>query len=105
MPLLDQGYNRQTASLIVFFISAFFHEYLVSIPLKTFKIWAFLGMMSQLPLAIISKFLEKNLGERWGNICIWASLILGQPLCIMVYFHDYVINNYNHTLLEPEFID
>lgn len=33
--------------MTVFFISAFFHEYLVSVPLKTFKIWAFMGMMGQ----------------------------------------------------------
>ena len=62
-------------------------------------------MMSQVPLAYFSKFLEKNLGERWGNVCIWASLILGQPLCIMVYYHDYVIQNYNSTIAyEPEFM-
>lgn len=41
------GYGKSTASVIVFFISAFFHEYLVSVPLKTFKVWAFLGMMGQ----------------------------------------------------------
>lgn len=41
------GYSRNTASVLVFFISAFFHEYLVSVPLKTFKIWAFMGMMGQ----------------------------------------------------------
>lgn len=41
------GYSKTTASMTVFFISAFFHEYLVSVPLKTFKIWAFMGMMGQ----------------------------------------------------------
>lgn len=41
------GYGKTTASVTVFFISAFFHEYLVSVPLKTFKIWAFMGMMGQ----------------------------------------------------------
>lgn len=30
IPVVDLGYNRTAASLIVFFISAFFHEYLVS---------------------------------------------------------------------------
>jgi diacylglycerol O-acyltransferase 1 len=44
-----------TASVVVFFVSAFFHEYLVSVPLKTFKVWAFMGMMGQIP-----QYLEKN---------------------------------------------
>lgn len=105
LPLIELGYGRQTASCVVFFISAFFHEYLVSVPLRTFKVWAFLGMMAQLPLAYFSRFLEINVGERWGNVCIWASLILGQPLAIMTYYHDFVIQNYNETLLEPEFMD
>lgn len=41
------GYSKKVASSTVFFISAFFHEYLVSVPLKTFKIWAFMGMIGQ----------------------------------------------------------
>lgn len=94
LPLLELGYGKTTAAMMVFFVSAFFHEYLVSVPLKTFKVWAFMGMMGQVPLSYISKYLEKNVGERWGNVIVWASLILGQPLCILVYYHDYVIENY-----------
>lgn len=45
----------------------------------------------QIPLSILSKFMEKRYGPRWGNMVVWASLILGQPLCIMMYYHDYVI--------------
>jgi diacylglycerol O-acyltransferase-1 len=103
IPLVEMGYGKTGASLGVFFVSAFFHEYLVSVPLKTFKIWAFLGMMSQIPLSYMSKFLERNVGERWGNIIVWTSLIIGQPLCIMVYYHDYVIQNYNNIIIEPEY--
>lgn len=105
IPIADMGYGKTGASLVVFFISAFFHEYLVSVPLKTFKIWAFLGMMAQIPLSYISKFVERNVGERWANIIVWASLILGQPLCIMVYYHDFVIQNYNDVILEPEYLE
>lgn len=47
IPIVEMGYSKITASVTVFFISAFFHEYLVSVPLKTFKIWAFMGMMGQ----------------------------------------------------------
>lgn len=99
IPMVELGYKSQTASIIVFFISAFFHEYLVSVPLKTFKIWAFLGMMGQIPLSSISKFMEKKFGPRWGNIVVWSSIILGQPLCIMMYYHDYMITHYNAAFI------
>ncbi|KAI4482330.1 hypothetical protein M0804_008881 [Polistes exclamans] len=100
IPIVEMGYSKNTASITVFFISAFFHEYLVSVPLKTFKIWAFLGMMGQIPLSSLSKLVEKKLGPRWGNIVVWSSLIIGQPLCILIYYHDYVVTHFGETLLE-----
>ncbi|XP_022914284.1 diacylglycerol O-acyltransferase 1 isoform X2 [Onthophagus taurus] len=100
IPVVEMGYGRHVASVIVFFVSAFFHEYLVSVPLKTFKIWAFLGMMSQVPLSFVSRFMEQKVGPRWGNVVVWGSLILGQPLCIMIYYHDYVITHYGQALME-----
>ncbi|KAG6797932.1 diacylglycerol O-acyltransferase 1 isoform X1 [Apis mellifera caucasica] len=100
IPIIEMGYKKNTASVTVFFISAFFHEYLVSVPLKTFKTWAFLGMMGQIPLSMISKKVEKHWGARWGNITVWASLIIGQPLCIMMYYHDYVITHFGENLIE-----
>ncbi|XP_011310984.1 diacylglycerol O-acyltransferase 1 [Fopius arisanus] len=104
IPIVEMGYGKTTASVTVFFISAFFHEYLVSVPLKTFKIWAFLGMMGQIPLSAISKYVERHFGARWGNIVVWSSLIIGQPLCIMVYYHDYVVTHFGETLLEDHSI-
>lgn len=99
IPLVEMGYSKTRASVVVFFVSAFFHEYLVSVPLKTFNVYAFTGMMAQIPLSFVSRFLEKNLGGRWGNMIVWASLILGQPLCIMIYYHDYMIQNYTDAAL------
>ncbi|KAL6263344.1 hypothetical protein P5V15_006142, partial [Pogonomyrmex californicus] len=100
IPIVEMGYSKNTASVTVFFISAFFHEYLVSVPLKTFKIWAFMGMMGQIPLSVLSKMVERYAGARWGNIVVWASLIIGQPLCIMMYYHDYVVTHFGETLIE-----
>ncbi|XP_014212741.1 diacylglycerol O-acyltransferase 1 isoform X1 [Copidosoma floridanum] len=100
LPVLEMGYSKSVASITVFFISAFFHEYLVSVPLKTFKIWAFIGMMGQIPLSILSKYVQKHWGDRWGNIVVWASLIIGQPLCIMMYYHDFVVTHFGDALLE-----
>lgn len=47
MPLVVRGYGKLVASGAVFFVSAFFHEYLVSVPLRMFNLWAFFGMMIQ----------------------------------------------------------
>ncbi|XP_019874244.1 diacylglycerol O-acyltransferase 1 [Aethina tumida] len=100
IPLVDMGYSRNIAATTVFFISAFFHEYMVSVPLKTYKIWAFAGMMAQIPLSNVSKYVEKQYGPRFGNIVVWASLIIGQPLAIMMYYHDYVVDHFGKSLIE-----
>lgn len=49
---------------------------------------------------MISKKVEECWGARWGNITVWSSLIIGQPLCIMMYYHDYVITHYGDNLIE-----
>lgn len=100
IPLIEAGHTRVIATTAVFFISAFFHEFLVSVPLRTFKTWAFMGMMGQVPLSLISRWVEKRLGPRWGNMTVWASLILGQPLCIMMYYHDYVVTHFGEALID-----
>ncbi|KAJ8918202.1 hypothetical protein NQ315_014069 [Exocentrus adspersus] len=100
LPMMELGYGKYVAGLTVFFISAFFHEYMVSVPLKTYKIWAFMGMMGQIPLSHISKYMERSYGPRFGNLVVWASIIIGQPLCIMMYYHDYSVVHYGESLLE-----
>ena len=77
-PLVTAGNSRTTATIIVFATSAFFHEYLISVPLRLFKIWGFLGMLVQAPLFPVSKFIEKHFGPRLGNVFVWISLILGK---------------------------
>ncbi|XP_072936680.1 diacylglycerol O-acyltransferase 1 isoform X2 [Epargyreus clarus] len=94
IPMTEMGYSKHAASIVVFGISALFHEYLVSIPLQMFRIWAFLGMMAQPPLSVISRLAERRLGARWGNLIVWSSLILGQPLAVMMYYHDYALAHF-----------
>ncbi|XP_057211138.1 diacylglycerol O-acyltransferase 1a [Triplophysa rosa] len=89
-PMMMRGVNKLAAQIAVFFLSAFFHEYLVSVPLKMFRLWAFLGMMSQIPLAyFVGRFLRGN----YGNAAVWMSLIIGQPVAILMYVHDYYVLN------------
>lgn len=49
--MIEIGYSRMTASVVVFFVSAFLHEFLVSVPLQTFRSWAFIGMMAQVGIS------------------------------------------------------
>lgn len=94
IPLIHSGFTKAQAAAAVFFVSAFFHEYLVSVPLKMFRVWAFLGMLGQLPY---SKFVGKYLHNQYGNMAVWVSLIIGQPLCILMYYHDYYVLNFQNV--------
>lgn len=88
VPLISLGFSKCQASTAVFFVSAFFHEYLVSVPLKLFRMWAFTGMLIQLPLA---RFVSTYFNNNSANVAVWVSLIIGQPLCILMYYHDYYV--------------
>lgn len=99
-PLLQNGFSKQFASSTVFFLSAILHEYLLSVPLKMFKPWAFLGMFGQIPLIFLSRQAERMFGAQLGNLVMWSSLILGHPLAIMMYYHDYVIENFGEGLIQ-----
>ncbi|KAG5443347.1 Diacylglycerol O-acyltransferase 1 [Clonorchis sinensis] len=93
LPLLGFGLTRPQAGIVVFFISAVLHEFLISIPLKMLHMWAFFGMLSQMPYAQLVKRLFPN-GGAWGNVAVWMTLIIGQPLAMLFYFHDYYLVHY-----------
>jgi diacylglycerol O-acyltransferase-1 len=57
-----------------------------------FRLWAFNGMLAQIPLSLITDKLLH--GGRSGNIAVWLSLILGQPMAILMYVHDWYFINY-----------
>lgn len=45
----------------------------------------------QVPLVWLSVWVNKAFGPKMGNIVVWLSLIIGQPLAILMYYHDYYI--------------
>uniref|UniRef100_A0A914W462 O-acyltransferase n=1 Tax=Plectus sambesii TaxID=2011161 RepID=A0A914W462_9BILA len=90
-PMMRNKWSKLQASIAVFFVSAFFHEYLVSIPLSMFRLWAYYGMMMQVPLSILTDIMG---GGRAGNIIVWLSLILVQPMAILMYVHDWYVLHY-----------
>ena len=45
----------------------------------------------QIPLAYLTSF-EFMRGQA-GNVVVWASIVLGQPLAILMYMHEYYLLN------------
>ncbi|XP_036685943.1 diacylglycerol O-acyltransferase 1 isoform X2 [Balaenoptera musculus] len=69
-PMLRRGSSKWAARMGVFLASAFFHE---------------------IPLAwIVGRFFRGN----YGNAAVWLTLIIGQPVAVLMYVHDYYVLNY-----------
>ena len=98
-PALRRGVNKHAATLLVFFISAVLHEVLASVPCRTFRLWAFWGMMTQVPLVVFTRALDKRLSKnghqtQLGNVIFWVSFcFVGQPLCLLLYYYDYSLKH------------
>jgi diacylglycerol O-acyltransferase-1 len=80
-PCVRCGIPKGAATFFVFFFSAVMHEVLISIPFHMLRPWSFLGMMGQVPLVVVTKYLyRKNPGSSIGNMIFWTSFCLvGQP--------------------------
>jgi len=90
-PSLRAGLPKFAAGVVVFFVSAVFHELLVGVPLHMLKGWAFWGIMAQVPLMWVTEILKRRFkNDRLGNVIFWVSFcFLGQPLAEILYFHDW----------------
>lgn len=93
-PLLRSGFSMNHAQLAVFLLSAFFHEYLVAIPLHVLRLWAFMGMVGQIPLAIFTSWMSRRYAGHYGNMIVWLSLIVGQPIAVLAYVYHYYVMHY-----------
>lgn len=94
-PALRRGVPRLPAMMLVFFVSAVFHELLVGWPLHMVKGWAFGGVMAQVPLVFTTEYLKARAkSDQVGNFIFWISFcIIGQPICLIMYYHDWVLLN------------
>mmetsp|Transcript_50142 Transcript_50142/g.55953 ORF Transcript_50142/g.55953 Transcript_50142/m.55953 type:complete len:739 (+) Transcript_50142:89-2305(+) len=90
-PCIRRGASKSTSMFIVFFLSAVVHEMLISIPFHMIRFYSFFGMMGQIPLVAITKYIDKvRPGSSIGNFIFWLSFcFLGQPIAIMFYTIDY----------------
>ena len=89
-PCLRAGLSKMQAQLVVFFLSAALHELVISVPCRTVRLWAFIGMFAQAPLVLLTKKLEGVFGKsQLGNCFFWVTFcIFGQPLCVLLYYFD-----------------
>mmetsp|Transcript_19842 Transcript_19842/g.32543 ORF Transcript_19842/g.32543 Transcript_19842/m.32543 type:complete len:509 (-) Transcript_19842:420-1946(-) len=86
-PLKHHGFSRSQSAIVIFLISGLFHELLISIPFRTFKLWAVVAMLAQIPLAHITRRYFKD--RQIGNVIFWLSIMLGQPMLVLFYYGDY----------------
>nr|QID75817.1 diacylglycerol cyltransferase [Dunaliella salina] len=91
-PTLRLGLPRWASIILVFFVSAVFHELVLGVPLHLVRMWAFLGIMLQVPLVLITEHIHKRLKrDEAGNIVFWLTFcVVGQPLSVLLYYHDYL---------------
>lgn len=91
-PMRAKGFSRNMAVLGVFALSAILHEVAVSVPLGLVRGYSFAGMIVYVPLAAGTTMMEKSgmLSEQWGNVIVWSTLLLGQPLGVLMYVEDYL---------------
>ncbi|RZB55364.1 diacylglycerol O-acyltransferase 1B isoform X1 [Glycine soja] len=89
-PCLRHGLPKAAALLIAFLVSALFHELCIAVPCHIFKLWAFGGIMFQVPLVLITNYLQNKFRNSMvGNMIFWFIFsILGQPMCVLLYYHD-----------------
>lgn len=89
-PCLRKGMSKAVAIFISFVVSAIFHELCIAVPCHMFKLWAFIGIMLQIPLVVVTKYLQNRFkNSTVGNTIFWCFFsIFGQPMCVLLYYHD-----------------
>lgn len=88
-PCIRKGFSRGVAILISFLVSAVFHEICIAVPCHIFKFWAFSGIMFQIPLVFLTRYLHATFKHVMvGNMIFWFFSIVGQPMCVLLYYHD-----------------
>ena len=95
-PLRRRGVGRWPALALVFFVSAVLHEVAVAVPLHLFrppwKLYAFWGVLAQVPLVVLT---EPLAATGAGNFIFWLAFCgLGQPIALIMYFCDWVSQQY-----------
>ena len=59
-----------------------------------------LFLFFQIPLIYLSSYMQNKWSSRCGNLLVWLSVIIGQPLAVMMYYHDFVVVHYGKELMQ-----
>ncbi|SOV11052.1 diacylglycerol O-acyltransferase [Plasmodium sp. gorilla clade G2] len=91
-PLIYYGIHRNVSMIIVFFISAMLHEYLISIPLKLgFTGYIFFAFICQIPLVQFTNNAYFKKHKTIGNSIFWIVFCFtGQPLILFIYYYLWI---------------
>jgi diacylglycerol O-acyltransferase-1 len=89
-PMVADGYGKNFSMFFTFFLSAVAHEYLISGACRILTYWAFIAMMSQIPMIIVMDLFKKQLERsQIGNVVFWVSFcIIGQPIAVLIYSYQ-----------------
>lgn len=101
-PKTAKRVSKFNAAITIFFISAVFHELLIGIPTKIPKLYAFGGMFLQIPLIMLTQYIDNwyrkykpNGDNNIGNILFWFSFcIVGQPMAAFLYYREWNLREY-----------
>lgn len=92
--LFNKGFSKHVVNTLVFVISAFAHEYIVSVALGQFQIYILIAFAMQYGLIMWENyFLNKiKLQEsNFGNYTLWINgCVLGQPILTIIYYMCYL---------------
>ncbi|RKP18238.1 hypothetical protein ROZALSC1DRAFT_19594 [Rozella allomycis CSF55] len=95
LPLRRRGISGIMCQIVVFLVSSLLHEIAVGIPTHVIQGWAFMGMIIQIPLIMITDMIQRIRPEsHLGNYIFWMSfVILGQPMCVLLYYRGWYVKN------------
>ncbi|XP_049527485.1 diacylglycerol O-acyltransferase 1-like isoform X1 [Dermacentor silvarum] len=85
-PLVSAGFTKNQAQMAVFVVSAVFHEYISSLPLKTIYGVAFAGMAIQLPLFYLYDNVILERFPKFGNAIVMLLFIFLMPAVVTLYY-------------------
>eukprot|EP00835_Amoeboradix_gromovi_P004810 NODE_401_length_9344_cov_0.427366.p4 type:complete len:146 gc:universal NODE_401_length_9344_cov_0.427366:4858-4421(-) len=96
--------NKFRAGMYVFLISAIFHEWIIAVPTGIYNLWAFWGILGQVPLIVLSTKYDNWYRTFWrpnytgvnttGNIFFWLVFcVFGQPMASYLYYRKWAINH------------
>jgi len=86
LPVVQAGWSKVQAMIVVFLASAALHEFLISSSLRVLGHTAFLAFLSQSLLCKISSWVHSRYGGTAGNIFVWSILVLGNTGGVIIYY-------------------